>query len=118
MSRRLNMSNRLNMSRGFKIPKINISTNTIEKILFFITLALAVNFVMNKQVTALLSLFFIGGLIYYFSKNVTLSLLVSIIITNLLLAMKYLEPPNIEKLENKDTPKRKVVMQEIPIPPI
>lgn len=108
------MSRRFKTPRRFKIPNIHISSNIIEKILFFITLALAVNFVMNKQVTALFSLFFIAGIIYYFNKNVTISLLISIIITNLLLAMNYLEPPYIEKLENK----RKVVMPEIPIPPI
>ena len=114
------MSRRLKTSRRFNIPNIHISSNIIEKILFFITLALAVNFVMNKQVTALLSLFFIAGIIYYFNKNVTTSLLISIIITNLLLAINYLEPPYIEKLEKKEIPipKRKVVMPEIPIPPI
>ena len=84
----------------FKMSQIHISKNIINNILFFITLALAVNFIMNKQITALLSLFIIAGLIYYYNKNITIALLISIIVTNLLLAINYLEAPQIEKMEN------------------
>ena len=65
-------------------------------------MALAVNFIMNKQITALLSLFLIAGLIYYYNKNITISLLISIIVTNLLLAINYLESPQIEELKNEN----------------
>lgn len=95
MSRSLNMSRRLSMSR--KLPKISISKNVLTNILYLITLALAVNFVMKKQISALLSLFLIAGLVYYFKKNVTLALIVSIIATNLLIAMKYLGGPKFEQ---------------------
>ena len=84
------------------MSQIFISKNIINNILFFITLALAVNFIMNKQITALLSLFLIAGLIYYYNKNITISLLISIIVTNLLLAINYLESPQIEELKNKN----------------
>ena len=86
----------------FNMSQIFISKNIINNILFFITLALAVNFIMNKQITALLSLFLIAGLIYYYNKNITISLLISIIVTNLLLAINYLESPQIEELKNKN----------------
>ena len=86
----------------FNMSQIYISKNIINNILFFITLALAVNFIMNKQIAALLSLFFIAGLIYYYNKNITIALLISIIVTNLLLAINYLETPQIEELENKN----------------
>jgi uncharacterized membrane protein (UPF0136 family) len=56
---------------------------------------------MKKQIAALLSLFLIAGLVYYFKKNVTLALIVSIIATNLLIAMKYLGGPKLEQLMNK-----------------
>ena len=84
------------------MSQIFISKNIINNILIFITLALAVNFIMNKQITALLSLFLIAGLIYYYNKNITISLLISIIVTNLLLAINYLESPQIEELKNKN----------------
>ena len=102
MSRSLNMSNmsrRLSSSRKFS--KIPISKNVLTNILYLITLALAINYVMKKQIAALLSLFLIAGLVYYFKKNVTLALIVSIIATNLLIAMKYLGGPKLEQLMNK-----------------
>ena len=95
MSRSLNMSKRLSMSRKF--PKIPVSKNVLTNILYVITLALAVNYVMKKQISALLSLFLIAGLVYYVKKNVTLALIVSIIATNLLIAMKYLGGPKFEQ---------------------
>lgn len=85
------------MSRKF--PKIPVSKNVLTNILYLITLALAVNFVMKKQISALLSLFLIAGLVYYFKKNVTLALIVSIIATNLLIAMKYLGGPKFEQFK-------------------
>ena len=85
----------------FKIPKIHIPKNTLQIILFIIALALATNFIMTKQIMALISLFISAGLLYYISKNVTLSLLISIILTNLLLVTNYLETPNIEQLDMK-----------------
>lgn len=98
MSRSLNMSRRLSSSRKFS--KIPISKNVLTNILYLITLALAINYVMKKQIAALLSLFLIAGLVYYFKKNVTLALIVSIIATNLLIAMKYLGGPKLEQLMN------------------
>lgn len=95
MSRSLNMSRRLSSSRKF--PKIPVSKNVLTNILYLITLALAINYVMKKQIAALLSLFLIAGLVYYFKKNVTLALIVSIIATNLLIAMKYLGGPKFEQ---------------------
>ena len=100
MSRSLNMSRRLNMSRKF--PKIPVSKNVLTNILYVITLALAVNFVMKKQISALISLFLIAGLVYYFKKNVTLALIVSIIATNLLIALKYLGGPKFEQFRMRE----------------
>ena len=71
----------------------------MTNILYVITLALAVNYIMKKQISALLSLFLIAGLVYYFKKNVTLSLIVSIIATNLLIAMNYLGGPKFEQFK-------------------
>ena len=112
MSRSLNMSKRLSMSRKF--PKIPVSKNVLTNILYVITLALAVNYVMKKQISALLSLFLIAGLVYYFKKNVTLALIVSIIATNLLIAMKYLGGPKLEQLMNKNNREGMIPKSMIP----
>ena len=81
-----------------KIPKLFKSRNIVTTILYFITLALAINFIMNRQIMALLSLVIIAGFVYYIIKNVTISLIVSIIFTNLLLATNNLEMQYIEPL--------------------
>jgi hypothetical protein len=88
------------MSRKF--PKIPVSKNVLTNILYVITLALAVNFIMKKQISALISLFLIAGLVYYFKKNVTLALIVSIIATNLLIALKYLGGPKFEQFRMRE----------------
>ena len=109
MSRSLNMSRRLSMSR--KLPKIHMSKSILTNILYLITLVLAINFIMKKQISALLSLFLIAGLVYYFKKNITLALIVSIIATNLLIATKYLGGPKMENLmNNKPKPKDPIPM--------
>jgi len=94
------MSSRLSSSRKFS--KIPISKNVLTNILYLITLALAINYVMKKQIAALLSLFLIAGLVYYFKKNVTLALIVSIIATNLLIALKYLGGPKFEQFRMRE----------------
>ena len=48
---------------------------------------------MDNQILAFVCLFIIAGLIYYLNKNIIYALSISIIITNLLLTMNYLEVP-------------------------
>jgi hypothetical protein len=86
---------------NINIPNINISKNTLHIILYVITLALAVGYLMDNQVLAFVSLFVIAGLIYYVNENIIYALSISIIITNLLLTMQYLEPPKIDMLAMK-----------------
>jgi hypothetical protein len=44
---------------------------------------------MNNQTIAIISLLFVGGAAYMITKNSVISLILSIIITNLLLTMDY-----------------------------
>lgn len=75
----------------YSISKNSNSIKILEGIIYFITLSLAVSYVINNQSLAIVSLFTIAGIIYYIKKKIVLALVVSIIITNLLLSMKYLE---------------------------
>jgi len=68
---------------------ISISQNTKLNVLYFITLALIVSYIMNNQTIAIVSLLFVGGSAYMITKNSIISLTLSIIITNLLLTMDY-----------------------------
>lgn len=75
----------------FKFPK-NIFSNTIFKnVLYLVSLALAVSYIINEQSLALISLILIACGVYLLNKSLVIALFVSIIITNLLLSMNYLK---------------------------
>jgi hypothetical protein len=78
----------------FKLPKNITSNNVIKKILYLISLALVVSYILNEQSLAALSFTVTAGVIYVISKSVVIALLLSIIITNLLLSMNYLKESN------------------------
>jgi hypothetical protein len=68
---------------------IKISQKTKIYVLLLIVTALSVSYIMNKQISAVLSLVLLTGLAYALSKNIVMSLAIAIIITNLLLSMNY-----------------------------
>jgi len=70
-------------------------------VLYLIVLALAVSYIMNKQSTALVSLIFISGITYLLTKNMVISLGLSIIVTNLLLSMNYFVVEGLSMMQNK-----------------
>lgn len=69
--------------------KFRVSQKTTLNVLYLIVLALAVSYIINKQTTALVSLIFISGVTYLLTKNMVVSLGLSIVVTNLLLSMNY-----------------------------
>ena len=74
---------------ALKLPKNLVSGNNMQNVLYLVTLALAVSYIMNRQNLALVSLLVVAGGVYMFKKNVVLALGVSIVVTNLLLSMNY-----------------------------
>ena len=79
----------------FKFPK-NIFSNTIFKnVLYLVSLALAVSYIINEQSLALISLIAIACGVYLMNKSVVIALFISIIVTNLLLSMNYLNTYNV-----------------------
>ena len=68
---------------------IRLSQKTKTNVLLLIVAALSVSYIMNKQITAVLSLLLLTGVAYMLSKNIVISLALSIIITNLLLSLNY-----------------------------
>jgi hypothetical protein len=81
---------------------LKISQTTKINILYLIVIALMVSYIMNKQSLAVVSLLFIGGFVYILSKNIIISLIIAIIITNLLLSTNYfVEGHEGMTLENK-----------------
>ena len=74
---------------AFKLPKNVVSKNNMKNILYLVTLALAVAYLMNRENIALISLVVVAGTIYMLKKDVVIALGVSIVVTNLLLAMNF-----------------------------
>ena len=68
---------------------IRLSQKTKTNVLLLIVAALSVSYIMNKQISAVLSLLLLTGVAYMLSKNIVISLALSIIITNLLLSLNY-----------------------------
>ena len=88
---------------NFKLPRNIISNNVVKNVLYLITLALAVSYIVNEQNLALISLIIIASGVYVLNKSVVIALFISIIITNLLLSMNYFENISIiENIENND----------------
>jgi hypothetical protein len=88
------------MNIKFKLPRNIISNNVVKNVLYLITLALALSYIINEQNVALISLILIASGIYIMNKNVVIALFISIIITNLLLSMNYFK--NIDIIENAE----------------
>ena len=68
---------------------IRLSQKTKTNVLLLIVAALSVSYIMNKQISAVLSLLLLTGVAYALSKNIVMSLAISIIFTNLLLSLNY-----------------------------
>ena len=88
----------MNMNINFKFPTNIFSNNVVKYVLYVITLALAVSYIINEENVALLSLALIASGIYAMNKNIVIALLISISVTNLLLSMNYFKNTSI--LEN------------------
>lgn len=79
---------------------IRLSQKTKTNVLLLIVAALSVSYIMNKQISALISLLLLSGVAYILSKNIVLSLALSIIITNLLLSMNYFVVEGLQGLQS------------------
>ena len=87
---------------AFKLPKNVVSKNNMKNVLYLVSLALAVGYVMNRQNIALVSLLVVAGAVYMLKKDVVLALGVSIVVTNVLLAMNYFK--RFEGFKDGETP--------------
>ena len=97
----------------FKLPKNIIHNNVFKNVLYLVSLALAVSYIINEQSLALLSLILIACGVYVMNKSVVIALFISIIITNLLLSMNYLKEFHIvEGIDTEPTRKEKIISPE------
>ena len=89
---------------NFKFPKNIFSNNIFKNVLYLVSLALAVSYIINEQSLALISLIAIACGVYLMNKSVVIALFISIIVTNLLLSMNYLNTYNVYEGLEGNTP--------------
>lgn len=78
------------VSKSFKLDKV-YKNDLYTNIALFVTIALAVNYISQKQYKTLVFLAVFGGAGFLLSKNLMYSLVFTIVVTNLLVSMKYVE---------------------------
>ena len=99
----------------FKFPKNIFSNNVFKNVLYLVSLALAVSYIINEQSLALISLIAIACGVYLMNKSVVIALFISIIVTNLLLSMNYLNTYNVyEGVDKTLTKDKKLSTGETP----
>lgn len=81
-----------------------IKFDTLTNILIFLVLALTVGYLTQKNYEAILFLYIFSAVIYLLSKNIALSLGLSIIFTNLLISLNYFN--YVENFKGKDNKKK------------
>jgi hypothetical protein len=86
----------------FKLPKNILSNNVFKNVLYLVSLALGVSYIINEQSLALISLVAIACGIYLLNKSIVIALFISIIITNLLLSMNYLKEDDLKEGLNEE----------------
>lgn len=78
------------VSKSLKLDKV-YKNDLYTNIALFVTLALAVNYISQKQYKTLVFLAVFGAAGFLLSKNLMYSLVFTIVVTNLLVSMKYVE---------------------------
>jgi hypothetical protein len=73
------------LSRSTNYYKNN---NTIKYIVYFISVAISLGYIVNNNLLPLIFFIILSGIIYYLNNNVIISLISSIVIINLLIALK------------------------------
>ena len=80
---------------NFKLPSNFSNNNVVKNVLYLVSFALIVSYIINKQSWAVISFIVITIIVYVMNKNIVSALFISISITNILLAMNYLKESNV-----------------------
>ena len=85
-----------------------VNNDTSTNLVIFITIALTAGYFVNKNYNAIILLYLVGIVMYSLSKNVLLSLGITIILTNILISMNMVSLQ--ENLENQKKKKTKGII--------
>ena len=85
--------------------------DTLTNLLIFLILALTVGYLTQKRYEAIIFLYIFAILIFFLSKNVALSLGLSIVFTNLLISLNYFRV--VENFEDKNKEAKKKELERL-----
>ena len=93
-----------------KVNLKNIYKNdNLTNFIIFLTIILCISYLSNKNYEAIIFLFFCGAFLFLLFKNLIISLISSIILTNLFISLKYLKIADIEGFSIKNKSKSELI---------
>lgn len=99
------MANSLNTFFSFN------KNDTLTNILIFLVLAITIGYLTQKRYEAVVFLYIIAVLLFFLSKNVALSLGLSIVFTNLLITLNFFQVT--ENFEGKHDKEKKKELERL-----
>jgi hypothetical protein len=88
-----------------------INNDGITNLVIFVTIALSIGYIINNNYNALVLLYLLGIVFYLLSKNVLYSLGISIILTNILIALNMVNVR--ENMENKKKKTKSIIQRKM-----
>jgi hypothetical protein len=88
-----------------------INNDGITNLVIFVTIALSIGYIINNNYNAFVLLYILGILFYLLSKNVLYSLGISIILTNILIALNMVNVR--ENMENKKKKTKSIIQRKM-----
>ena len=93
-----------------KVNLKNIYKNdNLTNFIIFLTIILCISYLSNKNYEAIIFLFFCGAFLFLLFNNLIISLISSIILTNLFISLKYLKIADIEGFSIKNKSKSELI---------
>jgi hypothetical protein len=88
-----------------------INNDGITNLVIFVTIALSIGYIINNNYNAFVLLYILGILFYLLSKNVLYSLGISIILTNIFIALNMVNVT--ENMENKKKKTKSIIEKKM-----
>lgn len=96
------VKNKVNLKNFYK-------NDNLTNFIIFLTVILCISYLLNKNYEAIIFLFFCGTFLFLLFKNLIISLISSIILTNLFISLKYFKIADIEGFSIKNKSKSELI---------
>lgn len=83
------MSTKSMFSKSLNLSYLDNSNKNVRYLVYFLSIAIVLGYIVKDQMYPLIFFIIFSGIVYYFNKNKIVSLLSAIIVTNLLIVLKF-----------------------------